>query len=60
MVGKKLEVHIENLETKMLECASKLNFEEAAKLRDQINRLKAEQIGVPNPLAKKKIKKYKS
>ncbi|MBG76933.1 MAG: excinuclease ABC subunit B [Pelagibacteraceae bacterium] len=60
LVGKKLEVHIENLETKMLECASKLNFEEAAKLRDQINRLKAEQIGVPNPLAKKKIKKYKS
>ncbi|PPR41358.1 MAG: UvrABC system protein B [Alphaproteobacteria bacterium MarineAlpha5_Bin12] len=60
LVGKKLEVHIENLETKMLECASKLNFEEAAKLRDQINRLKAEQIGVPNLLAKKKIKKYKS
>ncbi len=60
LVGKKLEVHIENLETKMLEHASKLNFEEAAKLRDQINRLKAEQIGVQNPLTKKKIKKYKS
>jgi len=30
--------------------ASKLEFEEAAQLRDEINRLKAKQLGVPNKI----------
>ena len=30
----------------MLKLASKLEFEEAAKIRDEINRLKAVQVGI--------------
>jgi len=46
LVGKDLDVHIKNLETKMIEFASKLEFEDAAQLRDEINRLKAKQMGL--------------
>ena len=46
LIGKDLDVHIENLETKMNEFASKLEFEDAAQLRDEINRLKARQMGL--------------
>ena len=31
----------------MLEYASKLEFEDAAKIRDEINRLKSKQVGIP-------------
>ena len=37
----------------MLECAAKLEFEEAASLRDEVNRLKAKQIGIKNLFTKK-------
>ncbi len=57
LVGKKLNDFINSLEKKMLNFASKLEFEEAAKLRDEVNRLKAEQIGIKNPLFKEKRKK---
>ena len=46
LIGKDLDVHIKNLETKMIEFASKLEFEDAAQLRDEINRLKAKQMGL--------------
>ena len=46
MVGKDLEKHIKNLEKKMNEYASKLEFEDAARLRDEINRLKAKEVGI--------------
>ena len=46
LVGKDLDVHIKNLETQMNEFASKLEFEDAAQLRDEINRLKAKQMGL--------------
>jgi excinuclease ABC subunit B len=46
LIGKDLDVHIKNLETKMNEFASKLEFEDAAQLRDEINRLKAKQMGL--------------
>jgi len=46
MVGKDLEKHIKNLEKKMNEYASKLEFEDAARLRDEINRLKAKEVGL--------------
>ena len=48
MVGKDLEKHIKNLEKKMNEYASKLEFEDAARLRDEINRLKAKEVGLSN------------
>ena len=54
LIGKDLDAHIKNLETKMNEFASKLEFEDAAQLRDEINRLKAKQMGLT-----KKALKYK-
>ena len=50
LVGKDLDKHIISLEKKMLDYATKLEFEEAARLRDEINRLKAKQIGIPKKL----------
>ena len=34
----------------MQDYASKLEFEEAAQLRDEINRLKARQVGIPKKI----------
>ena len=48
LVGKDLNKHIKNLEKKMNEFASKLEFEDAARLRDEINRLKAKEVGLSN------------
>ncbi len=48
LVGKDLNKHIKNLEKKMNEFASKLEFEDAARLRDEINRLKAKEVGLTN------------
>ena len=50
LVGKDLDKHIKSLEKKMQDYASKLEFEEAAQLRDEINRLKTKQLGVPNKI----------
>ncbi len=52
MVGKDLEKHIKNLEKKMNEFASKLEFEEAARLRDEINRLRANEVGLSKKVLK--------
>ncbi len=48
LVGMDLNKHIKNLEKKMNEFASKLEFEDAARLRDEINRLKAKEVGLSN------------
>ena len=45
-----MDKHIKKLDKKMLNFASKLEFEDAAKIRDEINRLKAKQIGIKNKL----------
>ena len=50
LVGKDLAKHIKNLEKKMNEFAAKLEFEDAAALRDEINRLKAREIGIPKKI----------
>ena len=50
LVGKDLAKHIKDLEKKMNEFAAKLEFEDAAKLRDEINRLKAREIGIPKKI----------
>ena len=50
MVGKDLDKHIKNLEKKMNEFASKLEFEDAARLRDEINRLRAKEVGLSNKI----------
>ena len=50
LVGKNLDKHIKNLEKKMNEFAGKLEFEDAARLRDEINRLKAKEVGLSDKL----------
>ncbi|MDC0056880.1 excinuclease ABC subunit UvrB [Alphaproteobacteria bacterium] len=52
LVGKNLDAHIKNLETRMNEFAVKLEFEDAAQLRDEINRLKSKQMGLTNKALK--------
>ncbi|MDC0195286.1 excinuclease ABC subunit UvrB, partial [Alphaproteobacteria bacterium] len=46
LVGKDLDDYIKKLEKKMNDFASKLEFEDAAQIRDEINRLKAKQMGL--------------
>jgi len=50
LVGKDLSNYIEELEKKMNNYAAKLEFEEAAKIRDEVNRLKAKQVGLPKKI----------
>jgi len=46
LVGKDLDVYIKTLDKKMNDLASKLEFEDAAQIRDEINRLRAKQMGL--------------
>jgi excinuclease ABC subunit B len=43
-----LRAHIADLETRMREAASNLEFEEAARLRDEIKRLESFELEMPN------------
>ena len=62
LVGNNLKKHLEELKKKMLNFAEDLNFEEAAKLRDEIKRLENNELELPNTRSysykKKKRKKY--
>tara|TARA_Y200000002_G_scaffold39692_1_gene28986 strand:- start:56 stop:922 length:867 start_codon:yes stop_codon:yes gene_type:complete len=52
-IGNNFEKHIKSLEDKMLKAAEDLNFEEAAKIRDEIKRLnETSLIFSENPMAK--------
>ncbi|MFT5180526.1 MAG: excinuclease ABC subunit B [Alphaproteobacteria bacterium] len=44
LVGNNLQTHLASLETRMRESASNLEFEEAARLRDEIRRLEAQEL----------------
>jgi excinuclease ABC subunit B len=46
LVGKNLENYKKDLERKMLEAASNLEFEEAARLRDELHRLESADLGL--------------
>ncbi len=53
LIGGNLKAHIEALEEKMRKAAGDLEFEEAARLRDEIRRLEANELSVANdPLAR--------
>ena len=62
LVGNNLKKHLEELKKKMLNFAEDLNFEEAAKLRDEIKRLENNELELPSSRSysykKKKRKKY--
>ncbi|MZR32433.1 excinuclease ABC subunit UvrB [Sneathiella litorea] len=49
MIGHNLEAHIESLEKKMRTAAEDLEFEEAARLRDEIKKLQDRELGIGGP-----------
>jgi len=54
LVGSNLKKHLEDLTAKMRTAAENLEFEEAARLRDEIRKLEAGELGIADPRVKPK------